>query len=141
LTSRRPRRRCLRSSAGLADGKSVRAVWVNEEGGVTFRLGSDILGIAGREFIKVAKANTADFAGEAPRLPWAARYIPVPQVLGLDHAQTGIMRGYAPARCPACPRYTHAGWQRRTWRCERSVRACACCTTDCRCGHARSTGQ
>ena len=25
------------------------------------------------------------------------------------------------------------------WRCERSVRACACCTTDCRSGPARST--
>ena len=65
---------------GLADGRPVRAVWVNEEGGVTFRLGS---GGSGREFVKVADARGTDFAGEARRLRWAARYVAVPQVLGL----------------------------------------------------------
>jgi hypothetical protein len=40
----------------------VHAVWVNKEGGATFRVGSDI---PGREFIKVANTNTAGFAGEA----------------------------------------------------------------------------
>jgi kanamycin kinase len=76
----------------FADGRSVHAVWVNDEGGVTFRLGSRIPGIAGREFIagpefvKVANAGIADFAGEAQRLRWAARYVAVPQVLsfGVD---------------------------------------------------------
>jgi kanamycin kinase len=63
----------------LAGGRSVHAVWVNEEGGVTFRVGSDI---RGREFIKVAKANTADFASEARRLRWASHHLPVPRVLG-----------------------------------------------------------
>ncbi|HEY2501572.1 MAG TPA: phosphotransferase [Mycobacterium sp.] len=66
----------------LAGGRSVHAVWVNEEGGVTFRLGSGLPGTAGREFIKVAKANTADFAGEAGRLRWASHHLPVPRVLG-----------------------------------------------------------
>ena len=63
----------------LAGGRSVHAVWVNEEGGATFRVGSDI---PGREFIKVANANTADFAGEARRLRWASHHLPVPRVLG-----------------------------------------------------------
>ena len=67
----------------FTEGKSVHAVWVNEEGGVTFRVGSAISGISGKEFIKVANANTADFAGEARRLRWAARYVAVPQVLGV----------------------------------------------------------
>ena len=66
----------------FAEGRSVQAVWVNEEGGVTFRLGPGIPGIAGREFIKVANADTADFAGEARRPRWAARYVAAPQVLG-----------------------------------------------------------
>jgi kanamycin kinase len=38
----------------FADGRPVRAVWVNEEGGVTFRLGS---GGSGRDFVKVANAR------------------------------------------------------------------------------------
>src|SRR5258707_6303708 len=59
----------------LADGRPVRAVWVNEEGGVTFRLGS---GGSGRDFVKVANARGTDFAAEAPRLRWAARYVAVP---------------------------------------------------------------
>jgi kanamycin kinase len=63
----------------LADGRPVRAVWVNEEGGVTLRLGS---GGSGRDFVKVANARGTDFAAEAPRLRWAARYVAVPQVLG-----------------------------------------------------------
>src|SRR3984957_19481124 len=49
---------------------------------MTFRVGAGIPGTAGREFIKVADAKTADFAGEARRLRWAARYVAVPQVLG-----------------------------------------------------------
>jgi kanamycin kinase len=95
----------------LADGRSVRAVWVNGEGGVTFRVGSDIPGIAGREFIKVAKANTADFAREARRLRWAARYLPVPQVLGvgLDHAPNGdhawLRTGALPGLSAVHPRW------------------------------------
>ena len=76
----------------IAAGRPVHAVWVNGEGGVTFRVD---YGIFGREFIKVANANTADFTGEARRLRWAARYVAVPQVLGfgldegLDEAPDG----------------------------------------------------
>ena len=66
----------------LAGGRPVHAVWINAEGGVTFRVGANIPGSAGREFIKVAIANAADFAGEARRLRWASPYLSVPQVLG-----------------------------------------------------------
>ena len=73
----------------FAAGRSVRAVWVNGEGGVTFRVGS---GISGVEYIKVAKqragANAARFTQEARRLRWAARYVAVPEVLGLGLDQT-----------------------------------------------------
>lgn len=68
----------------LAAGRPVHAIWRNELGGLTFRVG------AGAEFIKVATttgtaaawaAAWADFPNEARRLRWAGRYIPVPQVL------------------------------------------------------------
>ncbi|CQD02321.1 phosphotransferase [Mycobacterium lentiflavum] len=63
----------------LAAGRPVRAVWVNEENGVTFRLGG---GHTGPEFVKTANPRGTDFAAEARRLRWAARYVAVPQVLG-----------------------------------------------------------
>jgi kanamycin kinase len=71
----------------FAAGRPVRAVWVNGEGGVTFRVGSDSSGV---EFIKMADMRnvTADFTDEARRLRWAARYIAVPEVLGLGLDQT-----------------------------------------------------
>jgi len=43
----------------FAAGRPVRAVWVNELGGVTFRVGSGV------EFIKADKAGVVDFADEA----------------------------------------------------------------------------
>jgi kanamycin kinase len=69
----------------------VRAIWVNGEGGVTFRVGSAGSDISRKEFIKVAHADGADFAGEAVRLRWAARHVPVPPVLGsgLDEGPEG----------------------------------------------------
>ncbi|MEM6110163.1 phosphotransferase [Mycobacterium sp. 050272] len=63
----------------LAAGRPVRAVWVNEESGVTFRLGQ---AGSGPEFVKTANARGTDFAAEARRLRWAARHVAVPQVLG-----------------------------------------------------------
>ena len=75
----------------FAAGRPVHAVWANEEGGVTFRVGSAVSAMAGKEFIKVAHADTADFADEARRLRWAARYVAVPRVLdfGVDKARDG----------------------------------------------------
>lgn len=63
----------------FAAGRPVRAVWVNELGGLTFRVGS---GPADTEFVKVSDADVVDFGGEAARLRWAARYVAVPRVLG-----------------------------------------------------------
>jgi kanamycin kinase len=83
----------------FADGRPVRAVWVNDEGGVTFRLGADG---SGRDFVKVANARGTDFAAEARRLRWAARYLTVPQVLGFGvDADGGPGRGGVRDRCGA----------------------------------------
>lgn len=75
----------------FAAGRPVRAVWVNELGGVTFRVGADAAAghpTGGVEFIKVAEPGTADLAGEAQRLRWARRYLAtVPEVLG--HGMAG----------------------------------------------------
>ena len=79
----------------------MRAVWVNEQGGVTFRVGSDNSGV---EFVKVADMSnvTTDFTDEARRLRWAARYIVVPEVLalGLDQTPAG---GWAWLRTAGLP--------------------------------------
>jgi aminoglycoside phosphotransferase len=50
----------------IAAGRPVRAVWVNEVGGVTFRVGT--------EFVKT---SSQDLATEVERLRWAARYVTV----------------------------------------------------------------
>ena len=99
----------------LAGGRSVRAVWINEEGGVTFRVGSDIPGTAGRKFIKVAIAHTTDFAGEARRLRWASQYVPVPQVLGfgVEKDCVWLRTGALPGLSAVHPRWlaSPTGWQ------------------------------
>ncbi len=61
----------------IAAGRPVAAVWVNELGGVTFRIDG------GSEYVKVVPPQWADHVvGEADRLRWAARYATVPRVLG-----------------------------------------------------------
>jgi kanamycin kinase len=79
----------------FAAGRPVRAIWANELGGVTFRVGP---GSSGTEFIKVAGTDDAVFAGEAERLRWAARYVSVPHVLGW-----GVDAGRAWLRTRALP--------------------------------------
>ncbi|BBX75524.1 phosphotransferase [Mycobacterium shinjukuense] len=85
----------------LAAGRPVRAVWANELGGLTFRVA------AGAEFIKVARAGTADFANEARRLRWAARYLPVPHVLevGVDEDWTWLRTRGLPGLSAVHPRW------------------------------------
>src|SRR6478735_2338835 len=52
-------------------------VWVNELGGVTFRIDG------GTEYVKVAPPRWAGhLVAEAERLRWAVTYLAVPQVLG-----------------------------------------------------------
>jgi kanamycin kinase len=87
----------------IAAGRRVRAVWVNELGGVTFRVGGDD---RGTEFVKVAGPGTAGFAGEARRLRWAARYVTVPQILGVGGAWLHT-RGL-PGRSAVHPRWLAA---------------------------------
>ncbi|QNI09098.1 phosphotransferase [Mycobacterium kubicae] len=88
----------------LAGDRPVRAVWVNELGGITYRVDS------GAEFVKVAPAAAAtDFAAEARRLRWAAAYVAVPDVLGI-----GVDDGWAWLRTRGLPGLSavHPRWLR-----------------------------
>jgi kanamycin kinase len=70
----------------LAGDDPVTPVWINELGGITFAIG------AGRQlrFVKWAPAGSGlDLAAEAARLRWAARYTPVPRLLGEGTDRTG----------------------------------------------------
>ncbi len=74
------------SILALADGRPVRPVWVNERGGITFVIGSG----RQRRFVKWAPAGSGiDLAAEAARLRWAARFTPVPRLLGQGTDDTG----------------------------------------------------
>ncbi|KUH85812.1 MULTISPECIES: aminoglycoside 3'-phosphotransferase [unclassified Mycobacterium] len=62
--------------ASISADRPVRAVWINELGGVTFEIDG------GAEFVKVYPDAYAHLlAAEVPRLRWAGRYTPVPEVL------------------------------------------------------------
>jgi kanamycin kinase len=93
----------------FAAGRPVLAVWANELGGITFRVGSGKSGrefISGTEFIKVAP-RPGDFADEARRLGWAGRYIAVPEVLGvgLDGACAWLRTRGLPGLSAVHPRW------------------------------------
>ena len=60
----------------IAGGRPTRAVWLNELGGVTFRIDG---GEHGTEYVKT---GPGEFAAEAGRLTWAGAYALVPTVLG-----------------------------------------------------------
>jgi aminoglycoside phosphotransferase len=61
-----------------AAGAGIHPVWVNELGGITFRLGDG----PGRRFVKWMPADSGfDLGAEAMRLRWASAFTPVPQVL------------------------------------------------------------
>jgi kanamycin kinase len=82
----------------IAAGRDVTAVWVNEVGGVTFR----IAGGQGHadQFVKTATSQwSSHLAGEAPRLRWACRHVPVPEVLGAGDGwlHTAALRGRSAA--------------------------------------------
>jgi kanamycin kinase len=63
--------------AGIAAGRPVVAVWVNELGGVTFRVDR------GQEYVKVSPPEWAHhLVAERDRLAWAVEYVRVPGVLG-----------------------------------------------------------
>lgn len=72
--------------SALAVGRSVRAVWLNELGGVTFEVGTG----SGRCFAKWAPAtSTVDLSAEAVRLVWAGTFITVPRVVDLGADEAG----------------------------------------------------
>jgi aminoglycoside phosphotransferase len=75
----------------LAGRRLVRAVWVNDAGGITFEVGTG----AGRCFVKWAAAGCAavDLAAEATRLRWAGLFTAVPRVLdeGSDESGSWLM--------------------------------------------------
>ncbi|HEV3362877.1 MAG TPA: aminoglycoside 3'-phosphotransferase, partial [Acidimicrobiia bacterium] len=63
----------------LARGRSFRAIWENELGGLTFEIGE----AAQRCFLKWAPLHAVglDLAAEAARLRWAGAFRPVPRVV------------------------------------------------------------
>ena len=70
----------------IAGGRSLRPVWRNLLGGLTFELGSG----ASRRFIKWAPAGSGlDLDAEADRLEWAAKLTPVPHVVDRGGDDTG----------------------------------------------------
>ena len=71
----------------LAGDRSFCAVWVNEVGGVTFRLGEG----SETEFVKWTPKSTGinPYFDETERLLWAARFVTVPRVLGSGYDEEG----------------------------------------------------
>jgi kanamycin kinase len=71
---------------GLAGGDSVRCVWVNQLGGLTFEVGEG----ARRRFVKWVPIGTCiDLGQEASRLAWASAFTPVPRVIDCGHDRSG----------------------------------------------------
>lgn len=79
----------------LAAGSPVEPVWVNQVGGVTFRLGTS-------RYVKWAPRDVPDIdlPAEAARLTWALPFTPVPEVLdlGCDEHGTWLMTAAISAR-------------------------------------------
>jgi kanamycin kinase len=75
------------SVLGLAAGRPITAVWVNELGGTTFEVGR----ADERCFVKWSPAGSGlpALAGEVARLRWAAPFTPVPAVLAHDRDEQG----------------------------------------------------
>jgi aminoglycoside phosphotransferase len=70
----------------IAAGRSVRAVWVNEAGGVTFQVNDGI----GRQFVKwTPHGSGIDLSAEAARLDWAGAFTPVPRLIDQGADETG----------------------------------------------------
>jgi kanamycin kinase len=92
------------SVRALAAGQTVEPVWQNEQGGLTFRVGT---GGDGR-YIKWAPAGSGlDLPGEAARLRWAIRTTPVPPVLatGADPDGSWLVTAAVDADSAVSPRW------------------------------------
>jgi kanamycin kinase len=89
----------------LADSGPVRAVWINELGGVTFEMAPG----GQRRFVKWAPAGSGiDLGAEAARLRWAAPFTAVPRLLdeGADPAGSWIVTSALPGQMAAADRWT-----------------------------------
>jgi kanamycin kinase len=87
--------------AEIAGNRPVGAVWVNELGGVTFRVG----GVEPAEYVKTypdAVAHLLD--DEVVRLRWACRYAAVPEVL--DSGPGWLRTAARPGHSAVDPRWT-----------------------------------
>jgi kanamycin kinase len=71
----------------VAQGRPFRQVWINELGGLTY----EISDANTRFFVKFAPAGSGlPLRQEADRLRWAARFTPVPRVVGEGEDHTGF---------------------------------------------------
>ena len=81
----------------IAAGRDATAVWRNEVGGVTCRLGD--ADEREREFLKwTPRGNGVDLSAEVDRLAWAVRYTTVPRVVsqGADEQGTWFLSAALP---------------------------------------------
>lgn len=70
----------------LVRGRPAQAVWLNQLGGLTFRISDP----AGAEYLKWAPAHPEiDLGVEAAKLAWAGQWLTVPEVLSVGHSATG----------------------------------------------------
>lgn len=62
----------------IAAGREIVAIWVNDLGGLTYRIGDD-------EVVKWFRGEhwEIDLPAEAGRMRWVAPYLPVPEVIGV----------------------------------------------------------
>ena len=114
--------------ADITAGRPAVPVWVNELGGVTFRIDG------GTEYVKVAPLRWAGhLVAEAERLRWAVTYLAVPQVLGAGAGwlHTAGLPGRSAVDPPPQAGGAPSGWPNRALRSGPSGRACGCCTTGC----------
>ncbi|MFP5320638.1 MAG: phosphotransferase [Acidimicrobiia bacterium] len=90
----------------LARGRTLRPVWRNEVGGLTFAVGEPP-----ESYVKWLPAGVdpllVDLAGEAARLRWASAWTPVPEVLDEGRGEAGwwLITRALPGRSAVDPRW------------------------------------
>jgi aminoglycoside phosphotransferase len=88
----------------LAEGRTIRPVWLNQLGGLTFEVGHG----SGRCFVKWAPAGSGlDLAAEADRMAWIRPFSPVPEVIatGGDGAGTWLSTEPLPGESAVADRW------------------------------------
>lgn len=87
----------------LAAGSSLKPLWRNQLGGLTFRLGDDRV----VKWSPPSRSASVDLAREAERLAWAAPYLTVPRVLdtGTDDEGSWMVTARLPGESAVSPRW------------------------------------